>query len=471
MNSFALCLRELLSSLKIKHAVLAQYVQYDVSYISKWCGGKALPSRQTAPAIISAIVDCVLSLPPEELAGRLGLGLEAVAPSLLRPQLEGQLSKAFEEALAQREEQPQTLFVAQEDLVHALSRLREGEGPWLLLADLLGMEHESRLLLARIKNGHFISTNAQCRRQLQCLIDLDSMENPIYDCIFLIHMLTSYSLADFRLYHSPAAKGRLLAVEDGGQSLSTFVLEGREALALTQSRDPVQAHSLYQRLSALCTQENLLFQESDMERMLQTNQYTRSLLSSRLRWLVGHITEQFLPQELLRQLAAQEEPDLAEQILRADALRRSVFQSAQLDILLYDSALANLLLDGELDFFNRPRHLDEGQRLQVLRYLLSLSERPNIHLRLIHEGVSSDFRFITNPCLFLSEAFGYLRLENERYEHNLLLVRDKAMMERFGQCFEAIWSQRPDVVAAEPQQVLEEIRRFMAPLEAGYSER
>ena len=46
-NRFSRLLEFLINTAQIKNYVLAQELQYDVSYISKWVNGKLIPSEKT----------------------------------------------------------------------------------------------------------------------------------------------------------------------------------------------------------------------------------------------------------------------------------------------------------------------------------------------------------------------------------------------------------------------------------------
>lgn len=51
-NRFSTLLEHLMSVVALKHYVVAQALQYDVSYISKWIGGKALPAEKSAEDVL-----------------------------------------------------------------------------------------------------------------------------------------------------------------------------------------------------------------------------------------------------------------------------------------------------------------------------------------------------------------------------------------------------------------------------------
>lgn len=466
MNQFAKTLKELAQNLKIKNIVLAQYVQYDVSYISKWLGGKTLPTEKNIDRVISGIADCVLSLKDEELYIKAGLPSAAVE---LRKAVEKKLLQAYQQSrILQNPPQTEQFYIAEEDLVHTVARINEmenqsfGECSNLIAADLFAMGHESRLSLAKIQSGRFAGMQQQQSHQIKMLVDLGQIRDIIYDCIFLIHMLTSYSAVDLQLHHGQEARDKLIYVRDHSMLLSSMLIHDNQSLSISVLNDGEAAHSLYQKLIPLCTQENLLFRHTEMEDLLHNNQYTRTLLSNRLRWLVGHITEQFLPDSVFESLLSQMEGSgLTEQYSRANSLRKSVFRSSEIHIMLYDSALANLMLSGEVDFFNQRVCLTMQQRLDCLSYIRELIHRENVHLRLIQEGFSSDFKFITNPCLFLSDTTGYLRLENDRYQNNILLLSDRNIMELFGNFYSAIWDERKDVVVENCDLIDAELNMFM----------
>ncbi len=81
-------------------------------------------------------------------------------------------------------------------------------------------------------------------------------------------------------------------------------------------------------------------------------------------------------------------------------------------IMIYNSALTNFMLSGELDFFNKKIVLDAKERKKQLEHLKNLFlDHRDLHVKMVSGGFSDDFRYITNPCMFLSDTVNYLRLE------------------------------------------------------------
>ena len=59
-NRFSTLVEHLMSVAALKHYVVAQALQYDVSYISKWIGGKALPAEKSAEDVLRRLSRCLV---------------------------------------------------------------------------------------------------------------------------------------------------------------------------------------------------------------------------------------------------------------------------------------------------------------------------------------------------------------------------------------------------------------------------
>ena len=120
------------------------------------------------------------------------------------------------------------------------------------------------------------------------------------------------------------------------------------------------------------------------------------------------------------------------------------------------------MLSGELDFFNKKIVLDAKERKKQLEHLKNLFlDHRDLHVKMVSGGFSDDFRYITNPCMFLSDTVNYLRLENDYYDKNILLVRDSQLREVFNIFYDEIWNDRQDVVVSERQLILEQLDNLM----------
>lgn len=447
-NGFAAKLQELLRQSNVKHATLAGAVQYDLSYISKWLSGKMLPSEKNIDEVIEKIADCLMQGNREALAE--SCGCDAAA---LRGRLLDELHRAYEDGRPKKIEEHFQAVQPIHEVVEDIDRKVWNSKKVLAVVDLFSMPHENRLALAGIRNGRFVSKPSDMEYSM--VICADSTDC-VYDAIFLIHMLTSMSDLKFKLYNTKKAYGKILYCMDD-QTVSAFVFpEQKSCIAVNEL---INRKEIGQSLGALIDQENLIFRKTTVAEMIRGRDYIQTMISSNIRWILGHATELLLPQDVFSELMAADDRDTSE-YSRIYGLSQKVAGAASSRIMVYESAIAHLAVDGIIDFYNRPVALTPGQVVRCLNYYKDLVKRGS-QIRIIDGGFSDDFRYITNPCMFLSDSICYVRLENNRYEDNILVLKDKSVKEIFERFFSAVWTGRRDVVTEDGAQIIRKIDRYI----------
>lgn len=466
-NDFGKLLQELLSCTGTKSSTMAKTLQYDVSYISKWLSGKMLPSEKNAEQIMDAIAECLADAVKDGDLPKMLRTHGCVDAKGCKGVLREMLVEAYNSAKgADRRKTP---GVSPSISALDLARLACGENgdERVAIIDLLSLDHDARLLLAGIVNGHFENTASNYKKRYAMGIVPRSVNEGecVYDSIFLVHMLTSYSGIDFNLYALPAAVDKFIYISRGSYGLTAMLFPGSECISAHEYKDVSEVNSLYDKMSSMLKQEQLIFKKSDMCEMIGDQTYVRSLLSSDLRWLLGHVTEHILPDDLFDELLSCFEKDSRDELKKLHILSDSALVQANTKVMIYDSALAMTASTGELDFFNRKVTLTVRQRIRFFKYLESLLDEGKIQLKIVYGGFSPDFQRITNPCMFMSDSVCYLRLENERYEDNLLVLQNMQVKELFDRFYSAIWDDRKDVVVDEKGKVKESVKRYKASVE------
>ncbi len=440
-NEFGNKLQNLLIATGTKKSTLAKSVQYDLSYVSKWVSGKMLPSEKNIDRVIEDITSCLMSGELSKLTALYGCKSEDIA-AIIHSELEESYLLCRPKIT---EDQVQAICPTCE-VVEELDHMILESDDTLALIDILELPHESRLILAGIRDNRFCSKKQ--KGVYHMIISADSNE-PVYDSIFLIHMLTGYSGINFKLYNDSAAKGKIVyCVSDS--ALSAMLLPGgQDCLAVTKISDGI---GIRQRLSSYLNQENLIFRMSTLQDMIHNMEYIQTMLSLNIRWVLGHITELLLPKPIYMELTATDDRDTTE-YARLYELGRNVIYKGSARIMIYESAIAALAMDGIVDFYNRPVKLTADQVLSCIQeYKEMITEGAQI--KMIEEGFSDDFRYITNPCMFLSESISYLRLENKRYTDNIMILNDRSSRTLFRQFFETVWTDRQDVVVSNPEAMI-----------------
>lgn len=433
MITFASELKNILSKTEIKSSTIAEAVQYDGSYISKWLSGRISPSERYINKIAAQIAQCVVA---ESSATSIIDLCEAynTNPDGLENTIMERLSSAYR---GENKTVQEIRFQADSILLLVIKSI-PWSGKTTVIADLFAMEHESRLLFAGIHNGRFVDRGLPV---IKMVVNVNSITDPVYDPIFLVHMLTAHSSANIGLFHNPFAADKLLYADEK-QFVSAILTDDSHCISVTKQENPVAATQLRHNLNIYCTQETILVQRVDS--LFNEHLYMHSLLSSDHQWLTGHFTEQMIPQDLYAELC--EGQDNVE-LYRIGGL----LQKCLPELLVYRSAFSKLIISGELDFFNQKVILTPEQQMKSVIYVRGLADRGCV--RIVDGGFSTDFQYITDPCVFISDTVVYLRLENGKYEKNLLNITDKKLKAVYKAFFRKVWDENP-LVIREKEEVL-----------------
>lgn len=446
-NSFAMKLQHLIKQSNIKNTTLANAVQYDLSYISKWLNGKMLPSEKNIDEVIERIVSCIVEENNIALIEEYACNMNTL-PELLRTDLHQAYDECRPKKIAERvyETLPITEVV---QLVDFKIQTADRVGA---IVDIFTLPHENRLILAGIRNGHF----AEKRENLQYDLVINTVSNDyVYDSIFLIHMLTSMSGLKFNLYSNGVASGKMMYSIDG-EVITSFLFPGnKDCIAVSEWSN---GKKIQENIIELFEQETLIFRKSSIKEMLCQRDYIQFLVSTNIRWILGHATELLLPKDVFDSLIEERGMDKSS----FDGLYRlsqNVVKNGKGKLMIYESAIANLAMDGIVDFYNQPVVLSSEQVIKCLDYYADLMKDEN-SIKLISGGFSDDFMYITNPCMFLSDSLCYVRLENNRYENNIHILNDKAVKEMFDKFFDIVWSNREDVVIDKRDLIHNKIQHY-----------
>ena len=98
-NSFSIQLEQLLLQANIKNATLAEALSYDISYISKWVTGSALPSRKNIERVLTAVSILVADQSDTEAKESLRISIGVQNDDALRDFIMDSLRDAYFDAI------------------------------------------------------------------------------------------------------------------------------------------------------------------------------------------------------------------------------------------------------------------------------------------------------------------------------------------------------------------------------------
>ena len=473
-NLFASHLEQLMIVSGVKNTLLAKELNYDTSYISKWITGKSIPSKKNIEKILLAISRILIKNATSSAKGELLERFNARNESELEDSICSFLRNSYYNQLREINEYNYINNASLNASSHGLFPLLTDYADSLkeqtnlhisVMADLFSLEPMTKLVLAGIQNQRFALHAPRPDLKIDYIINTSTLsEASVYDILLLIHMTTCFSLTDFNIYHHADAQGKLIISVDEEFCGITLLSETTPYLCTTSTRDKKSAHNIYENIQNYAEPDKRIFANTDMDNLLISHQYIQSLLSQNTRWLVGHMSEQFISPELFARLSLQFfQGELLEESKRAYSLSANAIRTNQVQIMVYGLGLMHFALSGELDFFNHKVVLSPDEVRHELKHLQSLFQHIDTdHIRLINEGFSDDFNYITNPYICLSSSIGYLRLDNKQYTNNLLLVRDEFIQKMLDSFFSTIWNYHSDIVISNKETISQRLDTLLS---------
>lgn len=481
-NRFSILLEHLLSMANLKNYVLAKTLQYDESYISKWTSGKLLPTEKNYDKILQSISQCIVD----------SLTDETIEPFYAEYQLHNKsdLEKAVYDHLETEynyvkdlktstgseiaskitcySELPLSQFIAKMkhpslrkvqslDVSAIVDILHLDTNYQLMIADFNTLNSEKSLKFPGVHFSMFINFD-------------DAAKKPAYTAVFLMNMLTNLSNIDFNLYGGQQALGKIIFTVRDAYSISGMLIDNSHCLVVTTSEDADIVNSIYKKIKTLCNKETLLIRKTSMYEMMDGYEYEQSLFSQNQRWLFGHPTEHFLPDDLHQELldihCKNFKKDSRDKLIRMHNLTRKIIESSHIRILVYESAFTDFIVTGVLDFYGYKVQLTCDQKLRYVKHLYQMIEkRYSLELKTIRGGTITDFQHIPNPTLFLSDTFCYLRLETNNPMYNICVPNKVAVNDIFRQFFDFIWDDQKYNNVGDFKSLLSTIRHAIHSIE------
>lgn len=479
-NRFSTLLEHLVATAEVKHFVLAQYLQYDVSYISKWISGRVLPSEKSASDILQKISMCLSDNASKKGKEQLLRDYRVQEPELWQAIYDNLVAEYhYVQDLQQNSGSavaPNISFFPELSMKKFISKmhhpvLRRVKSLDIMAAiDLFSMAHDYRLQIVSLGGDQHVAQHMYPDVHFSLLINLNVSEHDtIHNTLFITNMLINMARVDFRLYGSDFAYGKAMFVVKNDFSISGMLIRPDTCAAVAVCEGQENSLPLYNNIQSLCTRETMLFRKMDMKEMLKGGMdYVHSLLAPDRRWMLGHMTEHLLPDDIFAELLDSAfgqipEADRSAMISLHD-LTKGILTQGNLQLLIFETAISRFVVTGEVDFFNKKIVLDFRQRAKVVDYLRkSLQEVTDLQVRMIHDPLVSDFQYDAFQSIFLSSTISYLRLNISNQDNNLIMkINRPEMQTMYESFFREVWEADVGVVSDR-----EEIDRFASHLMDG----
>lgn len=476
-NRFSRLLKYLMSVAEVKNYTLSQQLQYDVSYISKWTSGQMLPSEKYEKKILRGISSCVVSECAENARDKLLADYQVKNGEELKMAIFDHLEAEYYYTKNSQENDSvngelKINYFPEVTLSQYIAKMRHpvlrrvNSLEIVSALDIFAMNHEYRLQITQLENNRVEKGRGYPDVHYSMLVDIQKEHwDYIYDTIFLVYLLGKNCCVDFELYGGTQADGRAIFVVKEEYSISGMLLGRDHCISVVTSENPEICNTLYHNLTALCNREMLLFRRTTMQEMLTNNEYIHGMLSLKQSWIIGHLTEHFLPEDVFEEIVetlrkTKNGPIEPEQLRSVYHMTSRIIEESDIRILIYKTTFYNLIVERKVDFYNCKIQLSARQQKRCLEHFMDLVyNRSNVQVYMIEDKIITDLEYNDRHCLFLSEMVSYLRLDEA--QNNLLLINRVDMREKFAKTFEVIWKSEEKGIVKNQEVIIANIQHVM----------
>lgn len=454
-----------------KNYSLAKELGYDVSYISKWISGTMLPASKNIKNICEKtakfVVDNATEIHKCEILAyyKLDINKYSSDESIIQ-YIQDMLNESYLFS-SQKKANKNYIKVGKENaeqcnsLLYIKPRLlkkhldedimdltkKEIKNDVILLADLFSLGKDDKLHIAGIRSGSTIKTEMKNVR-IRFLISFDeNADDIIFNTILLMNMIKIYSNINFTFYSCKHAQYSLTSVIKENSFTYTVYTDTKQCLFTNVSQDKKVVQDIYESLEEMIeTRSRITFLEKNPREIILEKNYIEYMIGRDLRWLIGNMSELFMPSDLFLEIGKivfGESKEIVDELKNIDAILQNAIYKSDIQILMYENAIRQYISNGILSFFNTTITLSLEQRQRHIEYMEKiLKENEDIDIKLINGNLVDDFKNKENPTAYLSRNINIIKGnfdEYSEYENKYLIIRDNRLDNIFKRFFKEVW--------------------------------
>ncbi|SCI32983.1 MULTISPECIES: hypothetical protein [unclassified Romboutsia] len=454
-----------------KNYSLAMELGYDVSYISKWINSTMLPAAKNIKNISKITADFIVKSSSESSLRDISDYFEINTTEnenkseILKKTIEEKLSESYLYSYNKNNKKTLKKDIRKNNSIQTINpTLRKkylddeiisfieeaGLSDMTVLCNLFSLNREDKVHLAGIRNGeNNKSSNHKELVKMKYLISFDSdndIKEIIFDVMLFINMVTSRGRINAELYSCDFPSNIFMSAVKN-KCAHTAIYNNHKCITTITSTDDDVVDEMYHTLEEMIsTQSRHMFRKKTPEEIIISQRYMNYIMDQDLRWLVGSVTELFMPSDLFLEIGKNifgDEKEALIKLKKIDTILQNVTYNSKLNIIMYESVFRTYVSSGNMTFFNKPINLSLEQRQRHLSHMKKLlEEKDNINLKVIENSVLDDFKNEEKPSMYLSKNMSFLKENPNEDSENYLIINDKKLDEILKIFFDKIWKER-----------------------------
>ena len=478
--TFGYLLDKLLYLSRQKKTALAKTLGYDISYISKWTSGKNLPIPKNINSICEMTSKFIVNSTAQEDIKNIKEYFEINENLNSKKELEVYLEELLRESYAYTAKKSvsiKTKEVYWEDdcnsVIHVNPRLRK---PYLdkeiekyinksnklnliLCANLNKLCENDKISIADIKKELFSKyNNVEPKVKIMLGFDGDN-DDIVFNTIMIINMISIHPNMDFEIYNCQVDSNSIISVVRDLVLYTANFTKDKRCLLSTTSMDKSAVEDMYYSLETILkNQGNPIFEKKKLINIIKEKTYTQYFMTQDLRWLIGSISELFMPPDLFMEVANSlfDDSKMLEEISKINIVLQNITYKSKIKVLIYVSELKKYISSGKIKFFNKSIELDFEQRKKHINYLKNIIlNNPNIEIKLVDGDFVEYFKDNKNTSLYLSKNVKLIQTDYDDKTSDYVIIKDKEFKKMCDIFYKNIWEEDRDIIIDDKDEIID----------------
>lgn len=443
-------LKKLMHLAGLKERELANFINYDITSISKWVNGAKLPSKRNRSEIIYTLAECFAQNIKD-----VGADAAEIAEELLNACRKDELFKEMEiqgtHSLSFVDSR-KDFFDVLEKLFRQVSALDDHTVE--IAASFNVLEHLGHRFYELIQKLPSAGTKRFSMKMCMNMPEQE-VENKLY-CDMLLNIVAGYERAEISIVAAKEQTPWIIVVN--GFFYIQILYQKEDDFAACFSTDPEVA-SMFRRIGReIFENAEQVLSYASPENLRKTNVQLDSYSCRRQRLFFNEAPAMLLPENVMEELAKQSEnKDYSDYLRKLKKVFSSYTYNARVDLLLFSSVISEYIATGELSLGNVPHHLTEKQVKDHINYISRcMEENHGFKVYVLRDTVNESENLRMFPSIFIDTMAVTLENSRRKPNENYHISMYPQIIRVFEKYFDAM-IQRPDCYELTP----EEMRRYL----------